>query len=162
MTFSVRFSAVKNVLVNLCVMVAAAVLLLGAVLPVPACADGQKLQIVTTIFPVYDWIRVILEGQESRADITMLLDSGADLHNYQPTARDILTIKQADLFIYIGGESERGATYILNFFKCQPALNYGFLKPQESWQLHDCHGVSSLHKEHTARAKKIADLVKKL
>lgn len=36
---------------------------------------------------------------------------------------------------YIGGESERSATYILNFFKCQPALNYGFLKPDEPWQL---------------------------
>ena len=36
---------------------------------------------------------------------------------------------------YIGGESERSGTYILNFFKCQPALNYGFLTPKESWQL---------------------------
>lgn len=36
---------------------------------------------------------------------------------------------------YIGGESERSATYILNFFKCQPALNYGFLKPDKDWQL---------------------------
>ena len=36
---------------------------------------------------------------------------------------------------YIGGESERAATYLLNFFKCQPALNYGFLKPDAAWQL---------------------------
>ena len=36
---------------------------------------------------------------------------------------------------YIGGECERAATYILNFFKCQPALNYGFLHPTEPWQL---------------------------
>ena len=36
---------------------------------------------------------------------------------------------------YIGGESERSGTYILNFFKCQPALNYGFLRPEENWQL---------------------------
>ncbi len=36
---------------------------------------------------------------------------------------------------FIGGESERSGTYILNFFKCQPALNYGFLKPEEHWQL---------------------------
>ena len=35
---------------------------------------------------------------------------------------------------YIGGESERSGTYVLNFFKCQPALNYGFLKPEEPWQ----------------------------
>lgn len=36
---------------------------------------------------------------------------------------------------FIGGESERGATYILNFFKCQPALNYGFAKVDRSWQM---------------------------
>ena len=39
---------------------------------------------------------------------------------------------------YIGGESERNGTYLLNFFKCQPALNYGFGRVEESWQLpHD-------------------------
>lgn len=36
---------------------------------------------------------------------------------------------------YISGETERGGAYILNFFKCQPALNYGFLKPEKPWQL---------------------------
>ena len=35
---------------------------------------------------------------------------------------------------FIGGESDRNGCYILNFFKCQPALNYGFLEPQEDWQ----------------------------
>ena len=35
---------------------------------------------------------------------------------------------------YVGGESERSGVYVLNFFKCQPALNYGFLRPGESWQ----------------------------
>ena len=35
---------------------------------------------------------------------------------------------------YVAGESERSGAYILNFFKCQPALNYGFYKPTESWQ----------------------------
>jgi maltose alpha-D-glucosyltransferase/alpha-amylase len=36
---------------------------------------------------------------------------------------------------FIGGESERDATYILNFFKCQPALNYGFAKRDQPWQM---------------------------
>ena len=40
----------------------------------------------------------------------------------------------ADGFPYIGGESERSGCYILNFFKCQPALNYGFYKITEPWQ----------------------------
>lgn len=35
---------------------------------------------------------------------------------------------------YIGGECDRNGTYMLNFFKCQPALNYGFYKPEEPWQ----------------------------
>ncbi|MBQ9345976.1 MAG: DUF3459 domain-containing protein, partial [Oscillibacter sp.] len=35
---------------------------------------------------------------------------------------------------FIGGEAERNGTYILNFFKCQPALNYGFQHVTESWQ----------------------------
>ena len=36
---------------------------------------------------------------------------------------------------YIGGECERNGTYMLNFFKCQPALNYGFKEPKERWQM---------------------------
>ncbi len=40
---------------------------------------------------------------------------------------------------YIGGECERNGTYMLNFFKCQPALNYGFLTCEEDWQLPTNH-----------------------
>ena len=36
---------------------------------------------------------------------------------------------------YIGGECDRNGVYMLNFFKCQPALNYGFASPEESWQM---------------------------
>ncbi|MDR3277061.1 MAG: hypothetical protein LBT11_07655 [Treponema sp.] len=36
---------------------------------------------------------------------------------------------------FVAGEAERNGVYIINFFKCQPALNYGFLKPSASWQL---------------------------
>ena len=43
--------------------------------------------------------------------------------------------RRAEGFGFIGGETERAATYIVNFFKCQPALNFGFFKPRESWQL---------------------------
>ena len=35
---------------------------------------------------------------------------------------------------FIGGETERNGTYILNFFKCQPALNYGYGKINQKWQ----------------------------
>jgi len=67
---------------------------------------GKNLQIVTTIFPEYDWVRQILGENPAGADITLLLDNGADLHSYQPTAEDIAKISTCDLFIYVGGESD--------------------------------------------------------
>lgn len=36
---------------------------------------------------------------------------------------------------YVAGESERDGIYMLNFYKCQPALNYGFFNPTEPWQM---------------------------
>ncbi len=66
--------------------------------------DG--FQIVTTIFPEYDWVKSIIGEGEDTAEITFLLDNGVDLHSYQPSADDILKISTCDLFIYVGGESD--------------------------------------------------------
>ena len=71
----------------------------------PAAKSG-KLQIVTTIFPEYDWTMNILGDNPANADVTMLLNTGVDLHSFQPTATDILKISTCDLFIYVGGESD--------------------------------------------------------
>ena len=68
--------------------------------------SSDKLQIVTTIFPEYDWVMQILGDKAADADVTMLLDNGVDLHSYQPTAEDILKIAGCDVFIYVGGESD--------------------------------------------------------
>ena len=68
--------------------------------------SGNKLQIVTTIFPEYDWVMSILGENSDAAEVTMLLDNGVDLHNYQPTAEDIMKISTCDVFIYVGGESD--------------------------------------------------------
>ncbi len=69
-------------------------------------SDSNSLQIVTTIFPEYDWVNSILGENPAGADVTMLLDNGVDLHSYQPTAEDIMKISTCDLFIYVGGESD--------------------------------------------------------
>lgn len=69
-------------------------------------AASNKLNIVTTIFPAYDWVGEILGAETDRAEITMLLDSGVDLHSYQPTVDDIVKISDCDLFLYVGGESD--------------------------------------------------------
>ena len=68
--------------------------------------ESGKLQIVTTIFPEYDWVMNVLGDNPAKADVTMLLDTGVDLHSFQPTADDILKISTCDLFIYVGGESD--------------------------------------------------------
>ena len=44
----------------------------------------DKLSIVTTIFPEYDWVRAVLGDKADNAEVTMLLDNGVDLHSYQP------------------------------------------------------------------------------
>lgn len=67
---------------------------------------GEKLRIVTTIFPEYDWVREILGERADHAELTMLLDDGVDLHSFQPTADDLVAISGADLFVYTGGESD--------------------------------------------------------
>ncbi|WP_036610916.1 metal ABC transporter substrate-binding protein [Oribacterium sp. P6A1] len=66
----------------------------------------DKIQIVTTIFPEYDWVKNVLGDNPADAEVTMLLDKGVDLHSFQPTAEDILKISNADMFIYVGGESD--------------------------------------------------------
>ncbi len=66
----------------------------------------EKLQIVTTIFPIYDWVQNILGENAPHAEVTMLLDNGVDLHSYQPTVEDIMKISTCDLFVYVGGESD--------------------------------------------------------
>ena len=71
-----------------------------------AAADNGKIRIVTTIFPEYDWVMNVLGDNPAKAEVTMLLDNGVDLHSYQPTVDDILKISTCDLFIYVGGESD--------------------------------------------------------
>ncbi len=72
----------------------------------PTESASGKTKIVTTIFPLYDWTRQILGGRAEDVELTMLLDSGADLHNYQPTVEDMARISECDLFVYVGGESD--------------------------------------------------------
>ena len=66
-------------------------------------ADGGKLQIVTTLFPYHDFARAIAQD---RADVTLLLSPGREAHSFEPTPLDAVTISEADVFLYNGGEGE--------------------------------------------------------
>ncbi len=92
-------------------IIMAAIMIVGCF---SACSSGEgqteeasdKIQIVTTIFPEYDWMMNILGENPGDAEVTMLLDSGVDIHSYQPTADDIRKISTCDMFVYVGGESD--------------------------------------------------------
>ncbi len=66
---------------------------------------GDRLQVVTTVFPAYDWARELLADVEG-VDLTVIVDNGVDLHSYQPSAKDIVQMSTCDVLIHIGGESD--------------------------------------------------------
>lgn len=67
-------------------------------------------KIITTNFVGYDFARAVT-GEE--AEVAMLLKPGAEMHDFEPTPEDIIRIKNADLFIYNGGESEEWVERVL-------------------------------------------------
>ena len=73
--------------------------------------DSGKIKIVATIFPQYDFARAIAGDL---ADITMLLAPGEETHTYDPSPADIITIQDADIFIYGGGESDTWMNGVLD------------------------------------------------
>ena len=80
------------------------------------CSCGEverstgKISVVTTIFPYYDFARSVSKGT---CEVDMLLKPGSDVHSFEPTPSDILKIRNADLFIYNGGESDEWVDSIL-------------------------------------------------
>ena len=72
--------------------------------------NSDKLNIVTTTFSTYDFAKQIAQD---KADVEFLLGPGVDSHSYEPSSSDLIKIKNADVFIYIGGEMEQWVDKIL-------------------------------------------------
>lgn len=85
-------------------------ILLALLLGGAALAEG-RLSVVCTDFPCYDFAR---QAAGDLADVTLLIRPGMEVHAYEPSPADILSIGQADLFVYIGGESDAWADGILD------------------------------------------------
>lgn len=73
--------------------------------------DENKIQIVATIFPLYDFARQVAGD---KAQVTLLLPTGAEVHSYEPTPKDVISIKESDLFIYLGDGAEPWAEAVIN------------------------------------------------
>lgn len=69
--------------------------------------DNDEISVVTNIYPSYDWVKEI--SKDTNVTVKNLTDKGVNLHNYEPTAEDITSIKNANLFVYVGGESDEWA-----------------------------------------------------
>ena len=96
------------------------VLCILTVLLVCGCTQGKQaeggidnISVVATIFPEYDWVKNLLGENPGNIDLTLLIENGADLHSYQPSVDDIVTIENCDLFIYVGGESDEWVEDVL-------------------------------------------------
>lgn len=91
----------------------AVILIIGTLCSCAVAENTEKLNIVCTSFPQYDWTRKLISGCDD-IRLTLLLDSATDMHSYQATADDIVTIMSCDLFIYTGGDSDVWAEDVLN------------------------------------------------
>lgn len=91
--------------------------LLAAVMMLSLCGcaasyeKSDKLQVVCTLFPYYDFARVI--GGDD-VDVTLLVAAGRETHSFEPTPLDVIRVSKADVFLYNGGESEQWVDGILS------------------------------------------------
>lgn len=90
-------------------LLCAAVLLAGCgAQPLPP--ENERIEVVATLFPQYDFARQIAGA---RADVTLLLPPGVESHAYEPTPADIIRINQADVFLYTGAYMEPWAQKLI-------------------------------------------------
>ena len=73
--------------------------------------EQKKYSVVSTSFPGYDFARAVTKN--TNISTKMLVKPGAETHTYEPTPQDIIDIKNADMFVYVGGDSDTWAEKIL-------------------------------------------------
>ena len=103
----------KNLIKILLCAILSASLFAGCSERSPSSQSDGRLQIVSTIFPSYDFARAIA-GEN--ADVSILLAPGVESHSYEPTPQDIIRIQNCDLFLYTGGESDTWVDDLLASF----------------------------------------------
>ena len=73
--------------------------------------DTEKVQIIATLFPQYDFAKHIVGD---KAEVKLLLNSGIETHNYEPTPKDMININNSDIFLYTGSDLEPWTESIIN------------------------------------------------
>lgn len=135
-------------------------MLLGAISLFVSCKNNElysegngELKVVCTIFAPFEFAREI--GGE-RITVTLLQDNGADLHNYSPTSATLEALATADVFIYVGGESdekwvpdaiEASANTDLITICLMDCIDTIYAELENNWLDHD-HGEHEHEHEH--------------
>lgn len=104
-------------------------------------SGAKKLKIVTTNFPSYDFARAITKGD---AELTMLVKPGAETHSYEPSPKDIITIQNADLFLYTGGDSDE---WVEDVLKSVQGKNLHVFKMMDAVSLMEEETVEGMQEE---------------
>lgn len=100
-----------KILKNIGGILAIIVILGVSIFVITKIGQNKKMaSVISSSFIGYDFARAVTGGE---SEISMLLKPGAEMHNFEPTPEDIINIKNADLFIYVGGESDEWVESLL-------------------------------------------------
>lgn len=90
-----------------------AVLLLAVLLLLPLLAscrggreNGERREIVCTIYPIYDFVLSVVGDRVSDYPVRLLADDGNDPHNFQPSVSDMKAVSDAAILFSVGGSSD--------------------------------------------------------
>lgn len=105
----------------------------------PATSQSRdRIKVVATVFPLYDFVRAV-GGDE--VEITLLIDAGMEAHSFDPVPSDIRALQNADLILWVGGESECWAERLLKDYngKTLKCMDEVALFKEEEHHEHDHH-----------------------
>lgn len=146
----------------MCAVLALALSACGPVQP----AEAEGVSVVATAFAPYDFARQLV-GDNGK--VTMLLPPGSEAHSYEPTPKDILEIQSADIFIYVGGESDAWVADVLEsvgegvravtLMDCVELLEEEAVEGMEGEDAHEGHGHEAEYDEHVWTSPRNAALI---
>lgn len=91
--------------------------------------DDGRLRVVTTIFPIYDFVRAV--GGD-KVDLKLLIDPGTEVHTFDPAPSDVMSIYNCDCFFYIGGESDAWVDAVLADINVLPQALIDCVEPMQT------------------------------
>ncbi|MFL0504162.1 metal ABC transporter solute-binding protein, Zn/Mn family [Ureibacillus sp. 179-F W5.1 NHS] len=73
--------------------------------------SDKQLSVVTSFYPMYEFTRQVAGD---RADVSLMVSAGEDAHHYEPSAKDVTTVNEADVFVYSSEEMEHWVDSLFN------------------------------------------------